>query len=279
MIIDLNSYTRNEDIRTFVDFIYRYGEKNLSGFLSEWIVLLVHSRRWQKERALDYGNYTLQVFRALVGDAALADGSGAELYRRSVINAIAGWDETTGEFTDEEVRKIFTTVQYFEEDRFAKTLDTDKIYAGRISTVSWIYQFVDPAHWAVYNPRICFVLEKFAQDFWKTNPEAAERLGDLIRFPSPVRYWGMSGDPLEDARAPIKLVQASLLLRCLADTLSEKVKLHHERWGSGEGTWEICHVEIALSNLSSYFHYVPPEEDYRLHPPPAGTPPRLTLME
>jgi hypothetical protein len=284
MIIERDSFTRNEDIQTFIDFIYSSVEKKPITFLSAWTLLLEISQGSYINGVHVYNNHSLQVFRALVFDAERAEGKGASLYQRSVCNAVAGWDGKSEEFTDQEVQQIFKTVKYLEEIHNGKSIDSSKISGRRISTVSWIYQSINPSSWAVYNPQICFILEKLAQDFQKTNAAAAERLGDLIRFPSPALGTGIIKPdiPLDDTLASIKFVQASLLLRCFAEILNANRAYGPPHFVTREGKWELCHAEMAFFSLSMYSEYIPPERDpLNWSPPdePAVIRGRLTDME
>lgn len=253
MIIEIGSYYKNEDIQKFADFIFTSVQKRGHTVEYQWSILNEMSLESAKRRSIKIGNYTDQVFSPLVYDAAEAEGDGAFLYRRSVCNAIAGWEGKSEEFTEQEVQQIFETVLYLYKIHDEKTIDSSKIFFGEISTVSKIYHFSNPWCWAFYDPHISSVLDKFAQDFQKADAGAAERLGDVIRFPVPDTPEGRLNpdSSWNDTLASIKFVQASLLLRSIVKTLNAN-RVFGGNLISEQRTWKISHVEMALSALSLY---------------------------
>ena len=104
MIIDVDSYYKNEDIQKFTDFIYTSVQKGGPAFEYQWSILNEISLESATTRTIKIGNYTEQVFSPLVYDAAEAKGDGASLYRRSVCNTIAGWEGKSEEFTEQEAQ-------------------------------------------------------------------------------------------------------------------------------------------------------------------------------
>ena len=154
MIIEVDSYFKNEDIQTYVDFIYTSIQKGGHTAEYQWSILNEMSLGSAKTRTIKIGNYTEQVFSPLVYDAAEAKGEGVSLYRRSVCNTIAGWEGKSEEFTEQEAQQIFETVHYLDKIHNEKIIDSSKIFFGKISTVSKIYHFSNPWYWAFYDPRI-----------------------------------------------------------------------------------------------------------------------------
>ena len=253
MIIEVDSYCKNKDIQTYVDFIYTSVQKGGNAAEYQWSILNEISLESAKRRYIRIGNYTDQVFSPLIYDAAEAEGDGASLYKRSVCNTIAGWEGKSQEFTEQEVQQIFETVLYLDKIHNEKTIDSSKIFFGEISTVSKIYHFSNPWRWAFYDPHISSVLDKFAQDFQKADTTAAERLGDVIRFPVPDTPEGRLNpdSSWNNIVASIKFVQASLLLRSIVKTLNAN-RVFGGNLISNQRTWKISHVEMALSALSLY---------------------------
>jgi len=262
MIIEVDSYIKNVDIKTFADFIFTSVQKGGHAVEYQWSILNEISLESAKTRTIRIGNYTEQVFSPLVYDAAKAEGFGASLYRKSVCNTIAGWEGKSEEFTEQEAQQIFETVNYLDKIHNEKTIDSSKIFFGKISTVSKIYHFSNPWCWAYYDPHISSVLDKFAQDFQKANAGAADRLGDLIRFPVPDSIDRIINpdSPGNDTLASIKFVQASLLLRCIVKTLNVN-RVFGGNLISKQRTWTISHGEMALSALSLITE--PPKRDPR----------------
>ena len=117
--------------------------------------------------------------------------------------------------------------------------------------MSKIYHFSNPWCWAFYDPHISSVLDKFAQDFQKADADAAERLGDVIRFPVPDTHEGRLNpdSSWNDTLASIKFVHASLLLRSIVKTLNAN-RVFGGNLISNRGRGQISHVEMALSALS-----------------------------
>ena len=253
MIIEVDSYFKNEDIQTYVDFIYTSIQKGGHAAEYQWSILNEMSLESAKTRTIRIGNYTEQVFSPLVYDAAEVKGEGASLYRRSVCNTIAGWEGKSEEFTEQEVQQIFETVHYLYKIHNEKTIDSSKIFFGKISTVSKIYHFSNPWYWAFYDPHISSVLDKFAQDFQKADADAAERLGDVIRFPVPDTSEGRLNpdSSWNNTVASIKFVHASLLLRSIVKTLNAN-RVFGGNLISNQKTWTISHAEMALTALSLY---------------------------
>ena len=132
MIIEVDSYYKNEDIQTYVDFIYTSIQKGGHAAEYQWSILNEMSLESAKRRTIRIGNYTEQVFSPLVYDAAEVEGDGASLYRRSVCNTIAGWEGKSHEFTEQEVQQIFETVLYLYKIHNEKTIDSSKIFFGEI---------------------------------------------------------------------------------------------------------------------------------------------------
>jgi len=251
MIIEVDSFSKNKDIQTYVDFIYTSVQKGGIAAEYQWSILNEISLESAKTRTIRIGNYTEQVFSPLVYDAVKAEGIGASHYWRSVCNTIAGWEGTSEEFTEQEVQQIYETVMYLYKIQNEKTIDSSKIFFGRISTVSKIYHFSNPWCWAYYDPHISSVLDKFAQDFQKADADAADRLGDSIRFPVPDSTDGRRNpdSSWNDTLASIKFVQASLLLRSIVETLNTN-RVFGGNLISNQRTWTLSHAEMALSALS-----------------------------
>lgn len=242
MIIDVHSYLKDEDLRTFADFVRTSVQKK--DRTEKWLVLLECAYTRYPKRILGPGYATDILFSTLVNDAAGDTGAGASLYRESVCNAIAGRYGISEKFSEQEILQIFETVKYLKDFQDNCPMDTEKIFLPSIPLVSRIYHFCDPSLWMVYDQDISSILDRFAHDFQKVGPAAADRLGDSIRFPSP--------DSLEGSeRAAIKFVQASLVLRSIAGNLDEHrvmIGTNPDWWPDHK--WGPSQVAAALSWLN-----------------------------
>lgn len=277
MIIDFDSYLKNDDIRAFADFIRTSVQKKPNDW--EWLILLECACTEHSQRNLKPGNTSDRIFSALVNDAAADTTTGASLFQKSVCHAIIAHDGRSEEFSEQEIQQIFKTVTYFGELWFDKSVDTKKIYLhARIPAISQIYHFCHFDRWSVYDQHISSMLDGFAQDFAKANPDAAARLGDRIRFPVPDETGSGDQDFLRNGDlGAIKFVQASLLIHVLADNLNEhRVMRGSNRDWWPEGKWGFSQVARALSWLGE--SRKPRAEKQRDDlPPPRGG--RLTVLE
>lgn len=225
MIIEFDSYLKNDDFRTFADFIRTSVQKNPLGF--SWMINLECAQTvFAREYNLAPGRSTTSVFSLFINDALSFGGYGNTFYLQAVCNTVAGWAGESKGFSNEDVYYIHETLQYLHRNKMKESVDTGKIFTGRIDVVSRIYHFCHPSLWAVYNPDIVSILDIFADDFRNADPAATDRLGDKIQFPLPGALEGSD-------RAPVKVVQLSLLVRCIADNFVE----HGVVCGSNRDWW------------------------------------------
>jgi hypothetical protein len=275
MIIDFDTYLKNDDIRTFADFVRTSVQKGPLDF--KWVINLECALdEFPRERHLAPGKPAIHVFSALINDS-LKFGEHEKLhYRWSVCNAVAGWAGEREGFTEQDAAGIFETLEYLRQNEKGRSIDTEKIFTKRIEVVSKIYHFSLPSLWAVYDRYSSFAMMTSVLDFRRVHPDIEERLGDLLRVAVPLtsaEFWKNKGGGNVESIAS-NFVRTSLLLRCIAENLNEHHVIGGKNFMSPGGRWEISQAGMALS---WWIRNRTPDE--RPQPEPFLPPGRLTIME